>query len=62
MGWMEGTCCAHGRNSSLLLNVGPNRQGEITGSSIKALAEIGKLRNPKADRVTVRPPQAKERN
>lgn len=36
---------AHARNSNFLLNVGPNQRGEIIPSSLKALAEIGKLRN-----------------
>ena len=35
---------AHSRNSNFLLNVGPDPQGRIVGSSIKELAEIGKLR------------------
>jgi alpha-L-fucosidase len=35
---------AHSRNSNFLLNVGPDRQGRITASSIKALAEIPELR------------------
>jgi alpha-L-fucosidase len=35
---------AHSRNSNFLLNVGPDRQGRIVGSSIKALAEIPELR------------------
>jgi alpha-L-fucosidase len=32
----------HSRNSNFLLNVGPNRDGRIVGSSIRTLAEIGK--------------------
>jgi alpha-L-fucosidase len=39
---------AHARNSNYLLNVGPDRKGEIIESSVKALAEIGKLRKLKA--------------
>lgn len=39
---------AHARNSNFLLNVGPDRKGEIIESSVKTLAEIGKLRKPKA--------------
>jgi alpha-L-fucosidase len=35
---------AHARNSNFLLNVGPDRQGRIVDSSIKALAEIRGLR------------------
>jgi len=61
-GVMGRMATAHSRNSNFLLNVGPDRQGKIIESSIKALAEIGKLRNSKADRETVRPPQAKEGN
>jgi alpha-L-fucosidase len=37
---------AHSRNSNFLLNVGPDRKGNIIESSIKTLADIGKLRNP----------------
>ncbi len=33
---------AYDRNSNFLLNVGPNRKGQIIESSLKALAEIGK--------------------
>ena len=39
---------AHSRNSNFLLNVGPDRTGNIIESSIKTLAEIGKLRDPNA--------------
>jgi alpha-L-fucosidase len=39
---------AHSRNANFLLNVGPDRDGIITESSIKALAEIGKLWDPNA--------------
>jgi len=35
----------NGRNSNFLLNVGPDRSGEIIESSMKTLAEIGSLRN-----------------
>jgi alpha-L-fucosidase len=35
---------AHARNSNFLLNVGPDRQGKIIPSSLKALAEIGERR------------------
>ena len=38
---------AHDRNSNFLLNVGPDRNGNIVKSSIKTLAEIGNLRDPK---------------
>ena len=41
---------AHSRNSNFLLNVGPDRNGKIVESSIKTLAEIGKLRDPNATR------------
>lgn len=34
---------AHSRNSNFLLNVGPDRNGKIVASSVKTLAEIGKL-------------------
>ena len=36
------------RNSNFLLNVGPNQQGKIVESSVKTLAEIGKLRKAAA--------------
>jgi len=39
---------AHSRNSNFLLNVGPDRNGNIIESSIKTLAEIGKLWDPNA--------------
>ncbi|MGB2821945.1 MAG: alpha-L-fucosidase [Phycisphaerae bacterium] len=54
--WTEGACpktaspivdimaTAHSRNSNLLLNVGPDRNGKIVKSSLKTLAEIGTLR------------------
>jgi len=61
-GVMGRMATAHSRNSNFLLNVGPDRQGKIIESSIKALAEIGKLRNSKADRQSVRPLGAKGRN
>jgi len=34
---------AYSRNSNFLLNVGPDKNGKIIDSSVKALAEIGKL-------------------
>lgn len=34
---------AESRNSNFLLNVGPNKQGELEEASVKVLAEIGKL-------------------
>ena len=39
---------ANSRNSNFLLNVGPDRDGNIIESSIKMLAEIGKLWDPNA--------------
>jgi len=36
---------ANNRNSNFLLNVGPDRNGRIAESSIKTLAEIGRLRD-----------------
>lgn len=39
---------ANSRNSNFLLNVGPDRRGKIEESSIKVLAEIGRLRKPDA--------------
>jgi alpha-L-fucosidase len=39
---------AHSRNSNFLLNVGPDRQGRIIDSSLKALAEIPNLRRKPA--------------
>ena len=47
-GVMANMAAAHARNSNFLLNVGPDRKGEIIESSVKTLAEIGKLRKPKA--------------
>jgi alpha-L-fucosidase len=35
---------ANDRNANFLLNVGPDKQGKIMESSVKVLAEIGKLR------------------
>ncbi len=35
---------AHSRNANLLLNVGPDTKGKIIKSSLKVLAEVGKLR------------------
>jgi alpha-L-fucosidase len=37
---------ANSRNSNFLLNVGPDRNGKIIESSIRTLAEIGRLRHP----------------
>ena len=45
---------ANGRNSNFLLNVGPDRHGKFEESSVKVLAEIGKLLNPNA---TADPPR-----
>jgi len=39
---------AHARNSNFLLNVGPDKEGKIIESSIKTLAEIGRLRDQDA--------------
>jgi alpha-L-fucosidase len=39
---------AHARNSNFLLNVGPDRKGNIIESSVKTLAEIGKMWKPQA--------------
>ena len=39
---------ANSRNSNFLLNVGPDRRGKFEESSVKVLAEIGKLRDPNA--------------
>ena len=39
---------ANSRNANLLLNVAPDRNGKFEESSVKVLAEIGKLRNPNA--------------
>jgi alpha-L-fucosidase len=56
--WKEGTRCkragavidimnkANSRNSNFLLNVGPDKNGKFEESSIKTLAEIGKLWKP----------------
>jgi len=38
---------ANSRNSNFLLNVGPNRQGRFEEASVKVLAEVGTLREPK---------------
>jgi len=40
---------AHARQSNFLLNVGPDKQGRIVESSVKALEQIGKLRSQKKD-------------
>ena len=40
---------AHSRNSNFLLNVGPDRNGNIIESSIRTLAEIGKLKDTNAN-------------
>jgi len=57
--WQEGTrpktarqvldllATVNGRNSNLLLNVGPNKQGRFEEASVKVLAEVGKLRPQK---------------
>lgn len=45
-GVMKHLATAHSRNSNFLLNVGPDRNGNIIESSIKTLAEIGKLWDP----------------
>jgi len=45
---------ANSRNANLLLNVAPDRNGKFEESSVKVLAEIGKLRNPNA---TADPPK-----
>ena len=54
--WKEGTrsgsakgvlgrmATAHARNSNFLLNVGPDKNGRITDSSLQTLAEVGRLR------------------
>jgi len=42
-GAMDNMAKAHARNSNFLRNVGPDKQGEIIESSVKTLAEIGKL-------------------
>jgi len=47
---MANMAAAHARNSNFLLNVGPNRKGEIIESSVKTLAEVGTLWKPKATR------------
>jgi len=36
---------AHGRNSNFLLNVGPDRNGSIIKSSLKTLADTGRLQD-----------------
>lgn len=38
----------HSRNSNFLLNVGPDKNGKIVESSVRTLAEIGKLRDRNA--------------
>jgi len=49
-GVMGHMATAHARNSNFLLNVGPDRNGKIVESSVEALAEIGKMRQPNATR------------
>jgi len=44
-GVMGHMATAHARNSNFLLNVGPDKQGRFTASSVQTLAEIGKLLN-----------------
>jgi len=39
---------ANARNSNLLLNVPPNKQGKLDDAAVKVLAEVGKLLNPDA--------------
>ena len=43
-GAMGNMAKAHGRNSTFLLNVGPDTSGKIIESSIKTLAEIGNMK------------------
>jgi hypothetical protein len=45
-GMMGHMATAHGRNSNFLLNVGPDRSGNIIESSVNTLAEIGELWKP----------------
>jgi len=47
-GVMGHMATAHARNSNFLLNVGPDKQGKIMESSVKTLAEVGKLWNPQS--------------
>ena len=47
-GVMSHMAKAHSRNSNFLLNVGPDRSGRIVPSSLKTLAEIGKLLKARA--------------
>jgi alpha-L-fucosidase len=49
-GVMGNMAKAHSRNSNFLLNVGPDQKGKIIDSSIKTLAEVGKLWKPIANR------------
>jgi alpha-L-fucosidase len=44
---------ANSRNANFLLNVGPDQNGNIIESSVKTLAEIGKLRDPNGTPDTV---------
>jgi len=49
-GVMDNMAKAHGRNSNFLLNVAPDPNGSFEESSIKTLAEIGKLLKAQSDR------------
>ncbi len=48
-GAMGNMAKAHARNSNFLLNVGPDKKGRIIDSSVKTLAEIGKLGKPQTN-------------
>ena len=39
---------ANGRNSNLLLNVPPDRQGKFDDAAVKTLAEVGRLLSQEA--------------
>ena len=47
-GVMSNMAKAYARNSNFLLNVGPDKNGKIIESSIRTLAEVGKLLKPNA--------------
>jgi len=49
-GVMGNMARAHARNSNFLLNVAPDRNGRFEESSVKTLAEIGKLLKAQSDR------------
>jgi len=50
--WADAAVAANERNKNFLLNIGPDKQGRISDESLRALQEIGMLRQEqhRADR------------